>query len=293
LTEVLGEGPTAVATALIPDLHHFRGSFGGAHIIPLWRNADGTDANITAGVLEVLSQGLGIPVSPEDLFAYVYAILFSPDYVQTFWDELTIPGPRVPITRSPKLFQQTVQLGRKLLWLHTYGERFVPSDQKAGRIPPGKARCKVGTPSTPEEYPEDFSYSYSDRELRVGKGIFENVRPQVWEFSVSGFEVVKSWLGYRMRNRKGKKSSPLDDIRPETWEFDEELLDLLWVLDHTIDLFPQLSKTLRLVLNGDIFTEKQFPQPTQAERKGPKGVAAEMPLFASVKIEKDKPKPNR
>jgi hypothetical protein len=35
LTEVLGHGPAAMACAHLPDLHHFRGSFGGKHVIPL------------------------------------------------------------------------------------------------------------------------------------------------------------------------------------------------------------------------------------------------------------------
>ena len=46
LTEVVGHGPLAVATDLVPDLHHFRGSFGGKHVIPLWRDRAGTDANL-------------------------------------------------------------------------------------------------------------------------------------------------------------------------------------------------------------------------------------------------------
>lgn len=52
------------------------------------------------------------------------------------------------------------------------------------------------------------------------------MRPEVWEFSVSGFKVLQSWLAYRMQKGAGKKSSPLDKIRPAAWRFDEELLDL-------------------------------------------------------------------
>ncbi len=98
-------------------------------------------------------------------------------------------------------------------------------------------------------------------------------------YSVSGFEVVKSWLGYWMRNRSEKSSSPLDDIRPESWEFDDELLDLLWVLDHTIDLLPNLAKNLELILASDLFAFADLPQPTDAERKRSKGVASGTPLF--------------
>ncbi len=56
LTEKLGDGPAAVVTAFIPDLHHFRGSFGGAHVIPLWRDAAATHPNITRGLLEWLGE---------------------------------------------------------------------------------------------------------------------------------------------------------------------------------------------------------------------------------------------
>jgi hypothetical protein len=41
-----------------------------------------------------------------------------------------------------------------------------------------------------------------------------------------------------MNKRSGKKSSPLDDIRPASWSFDGELLELLWVLDATVDRLP-------------------------------------------------------
>ena len=49
----------------------------------------------------------------------------APGYVETFSAELTIP-----VTRDPALAQRVSTLGRRLLWLHTYGERFVPDGKK-------------------------------------------------------------------------------------------------------------------------------------------------------------------
>lgn len=287
LTNVLGEGPAAIATALLPDLEHFRGSFGAKHVIPLWRDPAATDANITNDILGKLTKTLEYQINAEDLFAYCYTILVTPEYVKAFWDELTIPGIRIPITKNAPVFKRVVSLGRKLLWLHTYGDRFIPSGNKAGKLPPGQARCKVGTPPNPHDYPISFSYSYEKNELYVGSGVFEKVRPQIWEFSVSGLEVVKSWLGYRMRKRAGKHSSELDNIRPRTWEFDGELLDLLWVLDHTVDLLPDMVKVFSLVLESALFRSSDFPEPTDLERKGPKGLGSETPLFDYAGIEVD------
>ncbi len=133
----------------------------------------------------------------------------------------------------------------------------------------------MGVPSTPEEYPENFEYDEASQELHVGKGVFVNVRPEVWNFSVSGFQVVKSWLGYRMKKRSGKKSSPLDDIRPEIWSFDNELLDLLWVLDNTINLLPQINQNLENILQSQLFKASDFPKPTDAEHHS----KTTLPLF--------------
>lgn len=268
LTEVLGEGPAAVATAHIPDLHHFRGSFGGAHVIPLWRDSEGTEPNVTIGVLEILAQTYGHALVAEDLFAYCYAVLATPEYMRQFWDELTIPGPRLPITRDAALFTRVTKIGRHLLWLHTYGDRFAPPGHKPGRIPPGQVRCLKGTSAAPDKYPENFSYDLAGQQLHVGEGVFGPVRPEVWEFSVSDFHVVQHWLASRMKKGAGKKSSALDKIRPAAWHFDEELLDLLWVLEHTVDLWPELAKALEGILSSDLFTAKDFPEPKAEERAG-------------------------
>jgi hypothetical protein len=273
LTNVLGEGPAVVACSCLPDLDHFRGSFGARHVIPLWRDPAATEPNIVHGLLDRLGETYGQPVSPQDLFAYAYAVLFTPRYVQRFWDELTIPGPRLPLTKDGAVFQQAAGLGRRLLWLHTYGERYVPEGQPVGVVPPGRARCAVGTPATPEAYPESYVHDAARDKLHVGRAVFAPVRPEVWEFSVSGLQVVKSWLDYRKRNPRGRRSSPLDGILPKVWTFDEELLDLLWVLDHTVDLLPELGAAFEAVVAGELFRGDELPEPTVRERQGPSEAA--------------------
>jgi len=54
-------------------------------IIPLWRDSEATEPNVTAGTLEVLAQAYGRAVTAADLFTYGYAVLASPDYVRRFW----------------------------------------------------------------------------------------------------------------------------------------------------------------------------------------------------------------
>ena len=88
----------------------------------------------------------------------------------------------------------------------------------------------------------------------------------MWSYSISGLEVVKSWLNYRKREPSGRRSSPLDDIGPERWEFAEELLELLWVLEATIALEPNGAALLELVCDSDLFTTDELPVPTSRER---------------------------
>jgi hypothetical protein len=267
-TELLGEGPAAMVTNLVPDLHHFRGSFGGKHVLPLMRDAAGTH-NITSGLLEALSAALDREVSGEDLFAYCYALLQAPSYTARFEAELEIPGPRIPTTREPGLFARAVELGRELIWLHTYGERFVPPGHRAGRVPQGAARYVAPIPAS--AYPESHSYDTERRELRVGEGVFAPVSPEVRAFSVSGLDVIGSWLDYRMRDGAGRKSSALDDIRPTVWPeaFTEELLELLWVLERTVALGPELNETLDRIVAGKAITADELPTPTDEERLPP------------------------
>lgn len=279
LTNVLGNGPAVVATALVPDLDHFRGSFGAKHVVPLFRNRAATEPNVTGGLLRRLTDALGQPVSAEDLFAYCYALLATPEYVHEFWEELRIPGPRIPITKDAALFGEAAALGRRFLWLHTFGERFVPEDAQPGRIPPGRPRCERGTPTDQERYPEEYHYDAEAEELSVGEGRFTHVRPEVWEFSVSGLQVVKSWLDYRMKHGAGRKSSPLDDIRPTSWQFDGELLDLLWVLDGTVDLLPEAGRLLHRVLAEPMFQAIELPEPSPGERKALSVASGQIPML--------------
>lgn len=272
LTNPLGKGPAAITTSEVPDLHHFRGSFGGKDIIPLWRDAAATEPNVTTGLLELLGETYGRQVSPEDLFAYAYGILSSPAYVERFSEDLAEPGPRLPLTKDRELFRATAALGHRLVFLHTYGERFVPEGETAGRLPRGRARCVKAIPESPDRYPEEFDYDDARKSLRVGEGEIAPVEPAAWSFSVSGFEVVRSWLAYRMKDGAGKKSSPLDEIRPERWtaEMTEELLRLLWIVEATVEMFPALEENLDRVIGGELFQASELPKPSDLERQPPK-----------------------
>lgn len=271
LYETLGNGPAITCSAWIPDLHYFSGR-GAKDILPLYRDHMVQQPNINPGLIKILEKNFGLAISPEDLAAYIYGILAHSSYTDLFFTELEKKELRVPLTKDRKLFAQVRDLGRKLLWLHTYGERFVPKGEVPGQVPAGAAKCIAAVPDSPEGYPEEFSYNEPTKTLHIGKGSFAPVAPEVFEFEVSGLKVVQSWLKYRRKKGAGKKSSPLDDIRPERWtaEFTTELLNLLWILEATLKEYPRQAKLLEAVVAGETFKEKELPKVPAEARKPPK-----------------------
>ena len=280
LTKFLGAGPALTACATIPDLDHFSGR-GAKDTIPLYRAADASQGNITPGLLEILATEYERNVTPEDFLAYIYGVIAQPPFTTRFKTELGTRELRVPITKDTELFEQILDAGSHLLWLHTYGERFIPTGQTRGRIPPGSARCVKAIPGGADDYPETFAYNDATRTLRVGEGEFAPVAPEVYEFEVSGLKILQSWLKYRMKKGAGKKSSPLDDIRPERWtsQFTSELLGLLWVLEATLKCYPEQSRLLEAVVASDCLRADELPRVPEVMRKPPKTQTINSSLF--------------
>ena len=261
----LGYGPVLTASPYVTDLDHFRGR-GAKDIVPLYRDYNTGIMNITSGLLVSVEDRLGEPISPENLMAYAYALGGTSAYSERFTNELSeAAGPiHIPLTGKLSLFERAVTLGRDLLWWHTWGERFAP--EGTSQLPEGQAQQIVKVDGMPMQY----SYNSNTYELSVGTGVFGPVNPQIWNFEVSGLKVLQSWLGYRMKNRKGRKSSPLDDIRPDRWTQTDELLRLLAILEHTVEVTLIAAELLEEIISGPLILAKDLPQPTDAQRKPPK-----------------------
>ena len=277
-------GPSITLTGLIPDEHHYKGSFSG-RVYPLWRNAEATHSNIKPPLLAPLATLLGRAVSPEDVMAYIAAVVAHPAFTARFQKDLVRPGLRVPITASADLFGDAVALGREVIWLQTYGERF--ADPKDGR-PSGPPRMpKAGAPTipmsgaipgAPEPLPETMTYDAAARRLHIGKGHIDNVPPAVWAYEVSGMNVLRQWFSYRRRDRSRpiigdrRKPSPLGDIQPEHWphEYTTDLLDLLNVLGRLVALEPRQAMLLDAILAGRLIDRERL---SVADAPAPSGDA--------------------
>lgn len=273
MTAPMSSGPCITVAADVPDKHYFNGR-GGKDVLPLYRDAAATQPNVTRGLLSAIGKahGTGAP-TPEDLAAYVYALLSAPAYQVRFAGPLQTPGPRVPMTADLALWREAVDLGTWLLWLQTYAERLQGPGR--GRFVPAVLGLVWTTPvRIMPETTTGVAYDPLSQTLRVGDGVVAGVRPDVWEFSVSGWPVVKKWLGYRTAKGAGRAASsknPLDRIRPDTWpdEWNDELLDLLRVLTLSIEKHAQQADLLDRICAGPLIAAADLPKPDDTEREPP------------------------
>jgi hypothetical protein len=260
-------GPALSFSSLIPDLHHYNGRGGRA--IPLWRDRAANDPNLPPKLLGFLEKKYKTPVSAEDLMAYIAGVVAHPAYTARFQKDLTQPGLRIPLTANGKLFARAVELGRTVIWLHTFGERF--SDPKNGRPaqPPRLAKEKApripasgAIPQDPETMPDEIRYDLSMKRLLVGGGYVENVSPEIWSYDVSGKQVLPQWFSYRKRHREkppmGDKRPPseLSKIQPESWpsEYTTELLNVLHVLGRLVELEETQAELLVKICSSPTIT---------------------------------------
>ncbi len=297
-------GPSLTLVADVPDLHHYNGR--GGRVFPLWADAAATVPNLHPSLLTHLSACYGQPVTADALFAYLVAVAAHPGYLARFAADLSSPGLRIPLTADVALFAEAVALGRRVVWLHSFGERMADAsaERPAGppRLPPGqRPQVPVGgaIPSDAAGFPDLIEYDATAQRLRVGTGCVEPVPPAVWAYEVSGKQVLTQWFSYRRKTRERpmigdrRKPSPLGDIQPDTWpaEYTTELLNVLNVLGLLVALEPQADDLLARLCAGPLIDEASLraagalPAPgaasTRARPAVPDVGGANLDLFAS------------
>jgi len=88
----------------------------------------------------------------------------------------------------------------------------------------------------------------------------------VWQYEVSGKQVLVQWFSYRKKNRERpimgdrRKPSPLADIQPDHWlpEYTTELLNVLNVLAMLVEVEPQQQGLLDRICAGPLISEEEL-----------------------------------
>ncbi|WP_304192864.1 type ISP restriction/modification enzyme [Rothia mucilaginosa] len=267
-------GPGLYFSALIPDMDAFKGSEGGRAHPTL---TTGGTPNLTKSASQMLRERFG-DNAPGDLVYYLAALTGHPGYVRTFDEPLQQAGIRVPLTADPELWERAVQLGKQVVWLHTYGERGepLPGMKYLHQLPEG-ADYALPTPTVdmgktmpekkPSFSPDTVTGSLSEEEnisvtgtVSFGQARCENVEKRVFDYTIGGNQVLGLWAKYRLKKPVVRRSSSLNDIVqrewPEAWS--EEYERLLYTLTHLVHLEPAQEKLLDEVLAGEQIFREEF-----------------------------------
>jgi len=130
---VTGKGSnafSAVATRRVVDVNFFTPT----QLYPLYHYPENgplgghseRKLNLKEEFLRKLGEVLGRPVSPEEAFAYIYAVVSHPLYAERFAKDLKMDLPRVPLPQDPELFAELAEGGLELIRLHTDYETLPP-----------------------------------------------------------------------------------------------------------------------------------------------------------------------
>ncbi|HNS32133.1 MAG TPA: N-6 DNA methylase [bacterium] len=171
----------------------------GNYHFPLYLYPEGQGEkvpNISPELIKSLSETYGEKPSPEDIFYYIYAVLYSETYRRKYAEFLKIDFPRIPFTKDYALFMEAGGLGKKLVELHLL--KSTELDNPFARFQ-GNGENRV----------EKLSYSEKEKRVYINASqYFEGVEKDAWLYQVGGYRVMEKWL----KDRKGRTLSYEDII---------------------------------------------------------------------------------
>ena len=152
--------------------------------------------NFKPTFLTALSEALGLPqtapfnlpdgVSPEEILAYIYAILYSPTYRERYYDFLKYDFPRIPLPQNIDHFRTLAALGQRLIGWHLLKDVQIPAVHRFE----GEGDGVVGR------------VRYADVQVWINPTqYFTDVPEEVWEYEIGAYQVCEKWL----KDRKGEE----------------------------------------------------------------------------------------
>jgi len=151
--------------------------------------------NFTDEFLQAVKESLGMQPTPEELFYYIYAVLYSPTYRKGYEEFLKIDFPRIPMPTDYELFKVLSNLGKELVDLHLLKHSAL---QETG----------IGFPESGSNNMEVARYDEAAQRVYINKvQYFEGISKEVWGYRIGAYQVMEKYL----KDRKGRKLS-LDEV---------------------------------------------------------------------------------
>ena len=174
----------------------------------------------------------GPSLEPEEVLAYIYAVLHSPRYRNAYDAQLKLDFARVPLPGNAGLFRELAEAGDELLALHLLEspklDQFIaayagPKNPDVGRVgwSGGTVWLDAGKTNAREGH----------RATRPGTIGFKGVPEQVWDFQIGGYQVCYKWL----KDRKGRTLSEEDIAHYQK---------IVVALDETIRIMAEIDEVI-------------------------------------------------
>jgi predicted helicase len=144
--------------------------------------------NLAPKLIEALKSAFKKKPSPEQIFHYIYALLYSNAYRKKYAEFLKTDFPRVPFTKDYALFRKLAEKGEELVELHLL---------KSKKLSKPIAKCE----GSGDLRVEKVAYDQNKARVHVNpEKWFTGIPPEVWEYHIGGYQVSEKWL----KDRKGK-----------------------------------------------------------------------------------------
>ncbi|MDH4226669.1 MAG: N-6 DNA methylase [Deltaproteobacteria bacterium] len=177
-----------------------KSTFGGSMMMLFEEKSEYTSKrpNISPKLIEALTKAYKKAPTPEEIFYYIYAVLYSNTYRAKYAEFLKSDFPRVPFTGDYKLFKKVGVFGQELAELHLLKSKSLNKPLVKFQ---GKGNHKVEKPK----------YDPKDKKVHINEGqYFEGISSEVWDYHIGGYRVMEKWLKERA---KAERPLSLDDIK--------------------------------------------------------------------------------
>ena len=183
--------------------------------------------NIKPELFEELKNNFKKEVTPEEIFYYIYAVLYSNIYRTKYAEFLKIDFPRVPFTKDYKLFIQLGKLGKQLADLHLLKSKDL---EKTISKFPIEGNNKVEKPRFDFLPSRQAGAQRDNGKVWINKEqYFDGVKEEVWQYQIGGYQVCDKWL----KDRKDRTLT-LDEIKT--------YCKIVTALSKTIDLQKEIDQ---------------------------------------------------
>jgi predicted helicase len=148
-------------------------------------------SNISSNLLISLANAYKRQPAPEQIFHYIYALLYSNAYRKRYAELLKTDFPRVPFTKDYKLFKKLAERGEELVELHLL---------KSKKLAKPMAKCE----GSGDLRVDKVTYDQKKACIHINpEKWFTGIPANVWEYHIGGYQVSEKWL----KDRKGKQLS--------------------------------------------------------------------------------------